>query len=90
MARDAWLALENHFLGNHETRALHIDTTFQSFVQGDLSINDYYRKMKGFTDYLADLGIDSTDHVLMLNVLRGLNKNFKYLCAIFTHVTPFL
>jgi hypothetical protein len=45
--------------------------------------------MKGFTDYLADLGIDSTDHVLMLNILRGLNKNFKYLRVIFTHVTPF-
>jgi hypothetical protein len=40
MARDVWLALENHFLGNRETRALHIDTTFQSFVQGDLIIND--------------------------------------------------
>jgi hypothetical protein len=32
MARDAWLALENHFLGNRETRALHIDATFLSFV----------------------------------------------------------
>jgi hypothetical protein len=40
-AHDAWLALENHFLSNRETCALHIDSTFWSFVQGDLSINDY-------------------------------------------------
>jgi hypothetical protein len=31
-AHDAWLALENHFLGNCETRGRHIDTTFRSFI----------------------------------------------------------
>jgi hypothetical protein len=46
MARDARLALDNHFLGNCETRALHIDAIFWSFVQGNLNVNDYYRKMK--------------------------------------------
>jgi hypothetical protein len=29
---DAWLALENQFLSNRKTRALHIDATFRSFV----------------------------------------------------------
>jgi hypothetical protein len=89
MARNTWLALENHFLGNHETCALHIDATFWCFVQGDLSVNNYCRKMKSFIDSLADLSIDVTDRVLVLNVLRGLNKNFEHLRAIFTHVTPF-
>jgi hypothetical protein len=31
-ARAAWLALENRFIGNRETHALHIDATFQNFV----------------------------------------------------------
>jgi hypothetical protein len=84
-----WLALENHFLSNHETRALHIDATFRSFPQGNLSANDYCRKMKGFNNYLADLGVDVTDRVLMLNILCGLNKNFKHLRTIFTHMIPF-
>jgi hypothetical protein len=30
--RAAWLALENRFIGNRETRALHIDATFRNFV----------------------------------------------------------
>jgi hypothetical protein len=89
-ARDTWLALENHFLGNHETRTLHINATFRSFVQGDLSINYYCRKMKGFTDSLADLGVDVTNHVLVLNVLHGLNKNFEHLYVIFTGFTDSL
>jgi hypothetical protein len=84
------LALENHFLGNHETHALHIDATFLSFIQGDLSVNDYCQKMKGFTDSLADLGINVTNRALVLNVLRELNKNFEHLHAIFKHTTPFL
>jgi hypothetical protein len=45
--------------------------------------------MKGFTDSLADLSVDVTDRVLVLNVLRGLNKNFEHLRDIFTHATPF-
>jgi hypothetical protein len=90
MAHDAWLALENHFLGNQETRALHINATFWSFIHGDLSVNDYCQKMKGFTDSLADLGVDVTNRFLILNVLRGLNKNFEHLHTIFTHATPFL
>jgi hypothetical protein len=85
----AWLASENHFLGNHKTCTLHIDATFQSFAQGDISINDYCQKMKGFTSSLTDLGVDITDHVLMLNVLHGLNKNFEHLCTIFMHATSF-
>jgi hypothetical protein len=83
------MALENHFLGNHETRTLHINATFRSFIQGDLSVNDYCQKMKAFTDSLADLGVDITDHVLVRNVLRRLNKNSKHLRAIVTHMTPF-
>jgi hypothetical protein len=90
MAHDAWLALENHFLDNRETHALHIDTTFWSFVQGDLSVNDYYQKLKGFIDSLAVLGVDVIERVLVLNVLRRLNKNFEHLRAIFMHATPFL
>jgi hypothetical protein len=40
-ACDAWLALENHFVNNRETRSLHIDATFRSFVLGNLSVNGY-------------------------------------------------
>jgi hypothetical protein len=74
MARDAWLALENHFLSNRKTHALHIDATFRSFIQGDLSVNDYCQKLRDIAYSLSDLGIEIADRVLMLNVLHGLNK----------------
>jgi hypothetical protein len=81
--------LENHFIGNQETHALHIDATFQNFVQGDLNMNDYCLKMKGFADSLIDLGVDVLDCVFILNILCRLNKNFDHLRAIFMHTMSF-
>jgi hypothetical protein len=89
LARDARLALENKFIGNCETHTLHIDATFHNFVQGDLNMNDYCQKMKGFADSLSDLGAHVSDRVLILNVLHNLNKQYEHLRAIFTHTMPF-
>ena len=52
---------------------LHLDLQFQNFVQGDLSIADYYRRFKTMADSLAALGEPVTDRTLVLNVIRGLN-----------------
>jgi len=58
-ARHATLSLGivQHFLGNRETRALHLDAGFWLFVQGDLSVGDYCHKMKGMADALGDHGV---------------------------------
>jgi hypothetical protein len=34
IARQAWLALEDQFLGNREARALHLDASFCLFPRG--------------------------------------------------------
>jgi hypothetical protein len=75
-ARDVWLALEDQFLGNQETRALHLDAKFRHFCQGELSITDYCRRFKNMADSLGDLGEPVTDRTLVLNVIRGLADRF--------------
>jgi hypothetical protein len=54
-ARHLWLTIENQFLGNREQRTLHLDATFRTFVQHDLSVNEYCRKFKAMADGLANL-----------------------------------
>ena len=76
-ARASWLAIESQFRGNRETRALHLDTAFRNFKQGDLDITTYRRKVKGMTDALRDLGEPVNDRTLVLNLLRGLNGRFE-------------
>jgi hypothetical protein len=88
-ARQTWLTLENQFIGTSEARALHLDATFRNFVQGDLTMNDYCRKMKAMADSLRDLGSEVTDRNLVLNVLCGLNKRYEHLRAIITRSRPF-
>jgi hypothetical protein len=82
MARTAtactiWLALEEQFLGNQETRALHLDAKFRHFCQGDLSITDCCRRFKNMADAMGDLSEPVTECTLVLNVIRGLSDRFE-------------
>jgi hypothetical protein len=85
-----WLAIVNQFLGNREQRTLHLDAAFRTFVQGDLSINEYCCKFKAMADNLADLGAPVEDRILVLNILRGLNQLFEHVGSIIRRYSPFL
>jgi hypothetical protein len=76
-AYEAWITIEDHFIGNQETRALHLDAKFRTFAQGDLSVNDYCKHFKKMAADLADLGEHVTDRTLVLNVIRGLNERYR-------------
>jgi hypothetical protein len=89
-ARHLWLAIENQFLSNREQRTLHLDTAFHTFVQGDLSINEYCRKFKAMADDRADLDAPVEDRILVLNILQGLNQRFEHVCSIIRRYSPFL
>jgi hypothetical protein len=67
--RQACLAIKAQFLGNSESRVVQLDTRFHAFKQGDLSISDYYHRMKGLADDLRALGETVTNHHLILNLL---------------------
>jgi hypothetical protein len=53
-------------------------------------VTEYYRKFKGTTDALADLGSPVVDRILVLNILGGLNQRFKHLGATIRRSSPFL
>ncbi|XP_062205181.1 uncharacterized protein LOC133907160 [Phragmites australis] len=88
-ARHAWLAVESQFLGNREARAIHLETKFRNFVQGDLSITDYCRRLKKMADDLTALSEVITDRTLVLNVIRGLNERFDHVGALLRRARPF-
>lgn len=68
---------------------MHLDARFWTFVQGELSITDYYKRFKRMADDLCDLGETVADHTLVLNVLRGLNKKFAPLGRLLRCGRPF-
>jgi hypothetical protein len=89
-ARHLWLTIENQFLGNREQHTLHLNAAFRTFVQGDLSVNEYCRKFKATADGLADLGAPVEDRILVLNIIWGLNQCFEYVGSIIRCYSPFL
>jgi uncharacterized membrane protein YgcG len=88
--RHLWLAIENQFLDNREHRTLHLDASFHTFIQGDLSVNEYCRKFKAMADGLANLGAPVDDRILVLNILRMLNQCFEHVVSIIRRYSPFL
>jgi hypothetical protein len=89
-ARHLWLTIKNQFLGNREQRTLHLDVVFHTFVQGDLSVNEYCRKFKAMADGLADLGAPVKDWIIVLNILRWLNQRFEHVGSIIWRYSVFL
>jgi hypothetical protein len=84
-----WLRLQNQFLGNCETRTLHLDAAFCNFVQGYLSVSEYCCKLKGMVDALVDLG-SPVDYWILLNILHSLNQRFEHVGAIIWRYSSFL
>jgi hypothetical protein len=75
----AWLTLKAQFLGNRESHVLQLDASFCIFKQGDLSVSDYYHRIKGMADDLRAMGETVIDHHLVPNLLQGLNKRFDHM-----------
>jgi hypothetical protein len=88
IARDTWFAVESQFLGNREIRAIQLETRFCNFVQGDLSIVEYCRRLKKMADYLDTLGEVVSDRTLVLNVIHGLNERFTHDSAVLRRARP--
>jgi hypothetical protein len=88
-ARRMWLAIEEQFVGNHESRALLLDAQLRNIEQGDLSVTEFCRKMKNISDTLGDLGEPVPDRTLVMSILRGLNDKFQSFRNIIKRTKPF-
>ena len=55
-ARQLWVAIENHFQAKKASRSIYLSHEFHSMTQGDLSVEDYAKKMKVAANALRDVG----------------------------------
>jgi hypothetical protein len=88
-ACQAWLVIKAQFLGNSESHVLELDARFCAFKQGDLSVSDYCRQMKGMADDFHALGDIIIDRHLVLNLLQSLNKRSDYMKIFIKRSQPF-
>ncbi|RLN17949.1 YEATS domain-containing protein 2-like [Panicum miliaceum] len=76
-ARDVWCTIRGIFRDNANSRAVYLEVEFCTLFQGDLTVNEYYTRLKDLVDNLRDIGkpISNTDQVL--NLIRGLNPKLS-------------
>jgi hypothetical protein len=87
--RTIWDTIENLFRDNKKHRAIQLAAGFHNTPQADLSINDYYAKIKNLTDLLTDVDQPISDETLVLTLLRGLNDTYAHLHLFLPFQVPF-
>nr|XP_034580718.1 uncharacterized protein LOC117844048 [Setaria viridis] len=76
-AHQLWVAIEHHIQANQAPRAIFLSHEFHSMTQGDLSVEDYGKKMKRAAVALHAVGQPVADSTLVLNLLRGANPRYS-------------
>lgn len=84
-----WLSVDQQFFGYKGSHTLIPYAEFCTFVQGDLLIDDYCHHLKTMVDKLVALSDPFWDHMLILNILRGLNDRFAYMAALIQRKASF-
>ncbi|XP_010474871.2 PREDICTED: uncharacterized protein LOC104754388 [Camelina sativa] len=88
-ARDLWLSLEGNFRDNKENRALQLENELRTITIGDLSVQEYCRKIKSLSDLLTNVDSPVSDRQLVMHCLNGLNEKFDGIHNVIRHRTPF-
>lgn len=83
-ARDAWSTLERSFASRSKARIMQIRMQLTTIQKKDLSIADYFRKVKRLADTLAAIGKCLEDEELIAYLLRGLGSDYDSLVTSIT------
>ncbi|XP_031263594.1 uncharacterized protein LOC116121796 [Pistacia vera] len=73
---DMWITLEKEFLIESRTKTLHVKYLLQNTKKDNLSIHDYFVKMKGFIENPLASGIIVMDEELMNYIMDGLSSKY--------------
>ncbi|KAE8805224.1 hypothetical protein D1007_18779 [Hordeum vulgare] len=83
-----WTRIHDYFHANEAEHAMHLGQEFRATVRGDLTINDYCRRLQGLAASLADVHEPVSDRTLTLQMLDGLGSKFAMQAAIIQSTVP--
>ncbi|XP_031275099.1 uncharacterized protein LOC116133550 [Pistacia vera] len=75
-ATDIWLTLEKEFLTKSRAKTLHVKSLLQNTKKDNMSIHDYFLKMKSYAKNLSSSGVVITDPELLNYILDGLDSKY--------------
>ncbi|XP_057517886.1 uncharacterized protein LOC130798808 [Amaranthus tricolor] len=88
-AFDAWTRIENNFQNNKTSQILHLESQFNDISLSNFSnVKAYCNELETITTSLTNLGASISDNRLALQVLYGLNSDYKNFRSLVQHMTP--
>ncbi|KAH9672921.1 retrovirus-related pol polyprotein from transposon RE1 [Citrus sinensis] len=81
---EVWKALEKLSSSQNKTRALQLKNQMMLTKKNDLSVYDYFHKMKGIADSMAAAGTPMSDYDFMMSVLGGIGSEFNPVAVLIT------
>ncbi|KAJ0049548.1 hypothetical protein Pint_17046 [Pistacia integerrima] len=75
-SREVWIALERMFSSHSSARVIQTRQFLALKKKGNLSISDYYQKMKSFSDTLVAIGQSLQAHEFTTYLLGGLDSSY--------------
>nr|AOW44036.1 GAG [Mirabilis jalapa] len=88
-AAKMWSAIESLFHDNKKSRAMELDSKLHYTSKGDMSITDYCQVMKNIFDSLKDVDDQITEDSLVLQILKGLPREYNHVKTLLPMQTPF-
>nr|GEY46096.1 hypothetical protein [Tanacetum cinerariifolium] len=88
-ACDVWKNLKDVFHDNKDTRAMQLDNDVRNLSIGNLSVTQYFTKIKDMVDLLANIKAPISDKSLVTYAVNGLSNNFSHVASIIRHRDPF-
>jgi len=88
-AFDAWDRLHTFFYDNRDGQAMALNQELRDTARGDLSIDEYCRRLIHISDQLAEVGAPISDRALSMQMVDGLGDKFEMQPEIFKNMVPF-
>lgn len=75
-AHKIWLNIEAIFRQNNDATAIQLENELRTITMGELSIHDYFNKIKKITDLLEGIGEKVKEKHVVIHALNGLSTMF--------------
>ncbi|KAH6790748.1 hypothetical protein C2S51_005754 [Perilla frutescens var. frutescens] len=82
---DLWRVLESLFQSQSKARVMQLRFQLQTTRKDNMSVDDYFLKMRSFADLLAGAGHPIADDELILYILAGFGPEYEAIVVNLTH-----
>lgn len=74
-SQELWTSLHTMFSAQHKGKTIQICTQLSTTKKGDLTASEYYQKMTGYADTMANIGHPMQDEEVIGYILAGLGPS---------------